>query len=479
MVSGSRVEREINDKISSLQDKYRTLTRRADRCEDRVISLSHEREGLYAQLAVKYLPEMDSDSVQKTLKEVRGEVEQLFEQKKGRQKQLEKTLLDLDQSKISLQLELDKITIQLEGKVRERDKLMQSVDMRLLEHTEYKDLGDKAEQAKELIAQEDRRAKTYEEFTAPRLVDFRQDKRFSYLMKRKFGTDNYKGKGLSARFDNWLAEVVDYTAQKEDYDLQKGIPDHIAHEKAIRQDALEDVVGKMEAIENRESQDIGLVDVIKEGKEIGQKREEMMSQIEEIDSKYKRLYGEKKELATNKGFYYKNAVKRLKTYLKGSKLATLRRTALASPDPEDDVIVERIETINAGISQIKRKSKHAQSQADDVEDQLDGLKDIRRKFRRKDYESRRSYFPGGFDMDSLLTGYLVGTYNSRQLWNKIDRGQRFKPKQTYRSSNYNSYRSTSRRSSPTISMPSISVSTPSFSTGGSISSSSFSTGGGF
>jgi hypothetical protein len=61
-----------------------------------------------------------------------------------------------------------------------------------------------------------------------------------------------------------------------------------------------------------------------------------------------------------------------------------------------------------------------------MQNTLTELGQLRRRFRRRSYDSDHSTFPAGFGLPSLLGQLLTGAMSSGKVWKEIDRAQRFR-----------------------------------------------------
>src|SRR4030065_2208079 len=89
MVSGSTVYKKIQEQISTLEGKVDRTGSQIDSCENKIDSLTGERETTYVSLAETYLPELTSQSVKQTLREVQSDVQRIFQKKQNSRKELE------------------------------------------------------------------------------------------------------------------------------------------------------------------------------------------------------------------------------------------------------------------------------------------------------------------------------------------------------------------------------------------------------
>ena len=194
--------------------------------------------------------------------------------------------------------------------------------------------------------------------------------------------------------------------------------------------------------------------------------------MKSIDDDIQKYAQEKTKVDDDKGEYHQEAITKLKDYLKGESIQSLKAKARATPGTEDDRMVDRLDEIDASIKSINSLINGRRSDLNNLDTQINGLNEVIQKYTRKDYESGRSRFPSSFDINDFLTGYLTGKVSSGDIWKQIDKHQEFEPQPVY----HHSYSSPSSSGS---SWSSSSGSSGSSSSDDSFGGGSFSSGGGF
>lgn len=471
MTSGSDVEEQINNQISKLQGQESKLNSTLHSYENKIDSLTAEREESYVSLAETYLPELDAQAIKNTLKEVQGDVQEIFRKKQLRRKELENLMQASTEKKGTLEEKLGKVTSELNQKASERDSIVKDIKAELSQHPKYPTLAKEAKTDKDNLEKNEERAKEVKADAQKKLPSYENNKIFMYLVNKSFGTEEYDSKGIIRKLDQCIAEKVDYKNSKKSYDYLRAIPELVDLEVSKRKEKLEEKISKIKAIEKEVADNHGLTAVLEEGKKLGMTREEMLKAVSKLNSEYESYASERKESDGTKDSYHKEAIQKLKGYLKGDNIAELKKLARNTPDTKDDKLVDRIEEIDYSVRELKDKAKETRDEREKLTDKLKGLKKVMDKFRSNDFESYRSYFDSDFDINTLILAYMAGKMSENSLWSKIDDNHHF------RVEHHDSYSSSS--SHDDYSSSSSSFGGGGFSGGGGFGGGGFSSGSGF
>ncbi|MEK6884366.1 MAG: hypothetical protein AABY22_32340, partial [Nanoarchaeota archaeon] len=416
---------------------HEELSRSIYDSENKISSLTEERENLLVELAAHYLPEMTAQTIKTTLSEVRAKVESIFKQKQHRRQQLETAMQVSVEKESSLEEKLQEVTEQLNQKAEERDKTQSKILEELNADVNYVSLKKHFLQENEKLLRGQKRVQEAQSEAEKKLPAYKENKLFMYLLERVFGTQDYKSNGIIKKLDSWVAGIINYEQNRQNYEILRSMPKLIQEEVKKQEDQVKDLSMESRLMEEKIEIKNGLSKILQEGKLVGKTRDEIINQIQELDKEQERYDLERKDLDSKKDPYHQEAVQQLKAYLKGKEISDLKERARQTPGSEDDTICSNIEKIDQRIRSLKDQTKDNKSERDKIEQKVEGLKSISSRYTRKDYESGRSYFPGGFDIDTLLSEYLSGRYTTEILWEKIDSRQKFKPREVeYSSSSY-------------------------------------------
>jgi chromosome segregation ATPase len=437
-ISGSSVSNKIKEQLSVVESGHEKLSSKIYDYEKKITGLMEEREDTYNKLAVIYLPEIDSESVGKTLKEVQKEVRAIFEEKQERRKKVEELMQASKENKKSLEERFDDVTEKLKIKAAEHDKVKDTVMKECKEIPKYNDTILQADKAEEKLKQNKIRVEEVKNEAMEKLPAYENNKLFSYLLKRNYGNDVCMGNPVTKRLDGFVAKVVNYDEAKKNYDFLKSMPELMKEEVGARQKELDSLVKNLQEIENEAGSKHGLQKIISSGVTLFKERKKISEEMGKLDDKYKEYIAERKELDNTKGEYHQTAIKKLKEYLKGDSLADLKEKAKATSGTEDDKAVYRIEEIDAEIREFKDKSKDVKKERDDMGEKLEKLKDVYKKYTSSNYDSSNSNFESGFDINNLLILYMAGQMSHNDVWKDIEKHQEFEHHSSYSSSSYSS-----------------------------------------
>ena len=430
-VSGSTIHRKIKDRIVEVEREHSTLSSSVYEYENQIAQVVDERERCYGRLAEIYLPEMTAQAVTQTLKEVQKDVQKIFEEKQHRRKELESLIETAKVKREKLEDKLEDITGQLNKKAAERDGLTARIAVQLQGNTDYVALSNEAKQTNARLEQNKARLQEVERDSEEKLKAYKANAQFIYLANREFGSGNYNAGWLTRIIDSRVAKKIRYSEQKKNYDYLLAMPQLMETEVQRRQEELEAILKRAHEIEQAEAEKHRLPEVLEGGARLGRERNQFMAEVEALDAKYSDYVKERTELDNTKGEYHQEAIRKLKAFLKGRDIGALIEKAEDTPTEEDNRILNRLGEIDARIKTLKYQSKEAKLHRDTVQEKLKGSKEILRKYAQNDFESERSYFDDGFDVEALLLGYVLGRYDYPHVWDRIEDQQHFKPRETY------------------------------------------------
>jgi len=250
---------------------------------------------------------------------------------------------------------------------------------------------------------------------------------FSYLSRRRHGSDAAAGNGLTRTLDGWVADVTDYSAVRAKYDFLIELPGHVEAVLDDDRTALDDARAPLAALEAEVIERHGLTPVLERGDKLYAEREEARRTLREAETGLRELTDELASLHDERGSYYETAIDGLESYLEGRSLDDLMTMARATGDPRDDVIVARLADIDDQLGTLRVELADLREDRDRLADSLAGLEELRDRFEGDDWNGRRSRFDDGLDMNALLIGYLAGSHSFGHVHRRLGRSHSFLP----------------------------------------------------
>ncbi len=448
MVSGREVHKQIKSKMDEVRSNENSINSSISELEGLKIQQITQRDEAYIQLAKIYLPDLQQESIKSTLTDFQKEATAIFSAKRERIEFLDNKIDEFDQRKKTLEKQLEDI----DGTISQREKFREDIESKIVTELGsieiYNALKRQADHANERLKQNTNRLEAFEEDARSKIPEYENNKLFMYLVRRKFGTDEQAGNRLTKVLDSQVASIINYKEQKKNYDLLKNVPELIKEEIENQKNELNKLVEKMESVENEIEEKYRLPIIVNEIDLLEQSRRDISDSISINNNEYEHTFTQRKKL-DSEDEYHAQAIGKINNLLKSESIKKLKDRARNTPDSRDDLLVERIEAFDTNILEYEREIESLIDKRSKVHSTLSGLEAIEREFRSNDYDSSRSVFNSGFDINDLITGYILGKMNSNNINERIRNNQRFKPRETsnYGSSSYgSSFGSSSHRS---------------------------------
>lgn len=230
---------------------------------------------------------------------------------------------------------------------------------------------------------------------------YHEDDFFMHLRSRKYGTHGYKGSFLFAVYDRWLASRINFDAAVRDFEVLEKLP-VLAREKAeeARLDAeqkkikLESMVDSLDQDDTRDAANAklkSLASAQSSAVDLVRNLEEAIRRYEKkTDREYSHLVETVIDLLSKMdrdslaGFVQKI----------GSPVADAALKSYFDAAIEEDALELKVVDARADIADAKKKRDRAT--------------DLLDHFTRSQYDRSRRVYTESFDVDAMMTGYILG-----------------------------------------------------------------------
>jgi hypothetical protein len=320
-----------------------------------------------------------------------------------------------------------------EKAVRRRDELVTQIDQhaadiraQLSGQEGYRTQEKNAQEAAARAERAESKAAQAEADRDEKGKPYREDALFIYLWNRRFLTPDYAGSGLTRMLDGWVAKRINYADARSNYFMLTELPlrlrEHAERQKAIAAREAQ----KLRALETRALQVDGILQK-KEALETARKEiEAVEARIEEAEKRHQTFLEKRASYSGAADEIAQQAIQLQVSEIKNEPLANLYREAKSTSRPEDDVIVSRIRDLMEEEQSLSAEIENLQAEVRRHQNSFQELEELRRRFRRSHYDSGHSYFPGGFDLGSLLALLLAGRASGGDVWGRIGSEQQFR-----------------------------------------------------
>lgn len=416
----------IDEHIATAQNGIDAIHRRLEQAGQRLTDIRNQTAEEFRRLAKFRLDELTANRVIARLDETDRAVMNLLQRRSRELGELETGIQQALARQSALKAER-------ETAVRRRDELVTEIDHQAAElraqlgaqeayraqETSAREAAAKAERAETKAAQAEA---DREEKGRP----YREDALFMYLWNRRFLTPDYTGGGLTRALDGWVAKRIRFADARSHYFMLTELPLRL-REHAERQKAI----AAQEAQQLRDMEDRALqVDGIRRKQEAIQAAkkeiEGIETRIEEAEKQHAALLEKRASFSSASDELSQQAIQLQVSEIKNDTLSNLYSEAKATSRPDDDVMVSRIRDLMEEERSLSAETENLQSELHRQQKRFQEVEELRRRFRRSDYDSGHSYFPGGLDLAALLALLLSGRASGGDVWGRIGREQEFR-----------------------------------------------------
>ena len=245
-----------------------------------------------------------------------------------------------------------------------------------------------------------------------KLKAFDADPAFQHLLSRRFGTDQYKGMGLTQLIDGWLAKRVDFQQSHHDYSILQKLPEMAEKRLDEKVQARNQVVNRVEDLERAIYQRFGVDEAagrLKKAEARLAERREAIGQLQNalndiINGQDQKMLELKAQVAEN--------VQRLS-------IPTLERLTKATKSDRDEKALEEYKALLERDERLKVQEQQLHIRLREVSDTFRRAKELRDNFVQKGYDSNNRTFRDSFDASAFINGYIAGTLTQNDLDNQV------------------------------------------------------------
>lgn len=411
--------------LSSFDDQLTRSSADIERCEREVAQKEREvaqgnqrRETALLRLVDVFCEEREK--FQQEISSVSREIQTLFDEKSKRRLGVEDDLARCRQIIAQGHADLDRARIARDEAAREREQLAQSVDKLLHEDADFislvRTLDDLRGRASELKS----RFAAIDEEVAEKLRAYNDNDFFRYLVRRKYGTDEYKSHGRSARIDGWIAEKIKWSDNFPNYCLLKELPNYTRKLVADLEKSIEVTSARINVRSQETQSKVGFDEAKLKHERRCHSVEELEKKVGELEKQLATLSNERNALQDNRDPYVQKAKEAIKRMLSGESIRDLQTRARRTNDPRVVELVSEMEAGESVVNRAREDVKKMQRARQDAEQVHRRVMALRRKF-TSDYTGTYDQFDRRFDLGQLLTGYILGQTIERTFWSNVDK----------------------------------------------------------
>ncbi len=425
-ISGPQAHHQLILAYNQAAAKLERLRGQMSQVEQQRDELDGQRDETLRKLAQHYLPDLTMDSVQKTCAEIRPSIREILLRMEGRVRELKSQLEDENELRGHLEVGLQKINERLDAAENRQDEIAAQVDTYLTEQPQFVDLSNRAAMAEVALQRAQDNLDEVSQDAARKLPAYDEDRLFTYLKERHFGTQEYLHRGFTRRMDRFVANLVDYRKAKRNYDYLTNTP--AAMQTIIAEDgaALETVMDEIQGYRDRAVEKFGLPEQISAVEELEAERKSAIEGLGTQATVCESIEAELNEADSPQGEFYRDAIDLFRTMLADKQSSELRHEARQTPELTDDQIVASLRGIETRMQQSEHLGLGHHEELKQGQETYQAMGRLIQRFRASGYDRPRCQFSDEFDLPGMLSR-IVTPADVDSAWDSIRRAQNWGP----------------------------------------------------
>ncbi|MGF1615035.1 MAG: hypothetical protein ACFCVA_14310 [Gammaproteobacteria bacterium] len=428
MISGRQtlasIERSLNDeqaKLDAVQSRIRDVS-------GQLLDLQKTEARDYRELARFRVDALASGAVLARIDATERQVAALLQARESASKEVDGAIRLAEEHRQQLEQERAAQARVLEHALEELDAAEAKVQAQLDVDPGYQAQRERARAAERMAQHAGDKATRSEQEQAEKSLSYRTDSLFMYLWQRRYATVDYRPNPVTRWLDSKIAKLIGYTDASVNYGRLLAIPGHLReHADRLQQHAQREFEALRQLeLEARERNGISTLEGVQAQEQ--DKLDAIDSRIEAVGANYQALLQRRERFAIGEDEDYQQAVTYLASDLSRDDLQRLRRDALATPFPEDDVVISRLldteqerRRLEATLSELKQLTQQHR-------ERLGQLESLRTQFKHRHYDRPDSHFADGAMVSIMLGDFVNGMLNRDALWRMLEQQQRYRPR---------------------------------------------------
>lgn len=327
----------------------------------------------------------------------------------------EQSIADMKRRLEDTEKSISKVLASLEEKTARFEAIADIVEAESNDNPSYRE-WQQAAQELELARQYDEEIQS--EVTA-KLKGFTDDPTFTHLLKLGFGTPSYQQKIWLTWAHQVMAKTCNFSQNVKTYQMLRTL----SNASASKLDSYRSKASSLhvEAARHRE--------FVEQRHGLQFATDDMDSSealLKDLKEKARSILSEIKLAQRNEDANFKKSQKLIENEIMSMPIQKIKDLALTTESQIDDQLAKEIEGLRAHINTLYYQIESTKEKAASKQSTYEAAKRAEKRVANK-LRSSSSYSYRGLDVDSLITGYALGTINSSAIDSAIERSERYTP----------------------------------------------------
>jgi len=424
-LSGSSALGSMQEGLREAKADLETTGARLRTASESLAELQREEGGIYRELAGLRLDEMVRDQVVGDLDAAERRALDLLDEHRAQIEAIDQELAGREgdrgtrnKERAALVTRLDKLALQI-------DEAEAKVQARLAKDPDFAAQLEQAEQAEAVYKRAQRKADQAMEDRLEKGKPFEDEALFMYLWARGYGTSEYSAWPVIRWLDRKVAEICRFERLRPNYSMLLRLPEKLSEHADDKRVAAEAETARLEEMERGAMETDGVAAQAQDFDVLEAELaalDEAMARDEKADAG---LHERRAALLSGESDSYRKALDLLTSAYRQESIRALYRDASATPLPDDDFVVEKLDDLTERRDDLEREIEHLRAMQQTQVRRVSELEEVIGTFRRRRFDSRNSEFSDPSMLTMVLGQFLKGALSSRGLWDALRRAQRF------------------------------------------------------
>lgn len=427
MISGQQTLASIDDALNRERGKMSQIEQEIAGLNGKRVEYQQAQVQDYRELARVRVDVLADDALIQHLDDADRQVMALLARRHEAAQELDRRVESATEAISALENERAAQAAQVDTDVKAVDEAEARSQARLDADPGYRAQRERAHESERTARHAEEKAARSEEEKEQKGESYRSDRIFMYLWNRKFGLPEYRAGLLVRWLDGRVARLIGYADARANYDRLNEIPKRLREHADGLKSAAEAEFQALRELDAAAFAADGIPPL--EGQLARQQTrlDEIDQRLSEVESHHQQLLEQKTAFTAGEDEHTRNAVEYLANELQREDLAQLRRDALATPFPDDDIIVSRmlsrdgdLKTLDASLQSLKETiQQHSQ--------RLGEIEALRADFKRSRFDRTGSVFGDGALVALMIANFVNGMLDRRSLWRVLQEQQQHQP----------------------------------------------------
>jgi len=422
MISGRQALATIEQTIGQARGEEARLDAALKSAADQMARLRAERMDAFRALARLKLDTMTRDGMVRALDAAERQALDLLAQRRQAFERLMERRRAAEQAVKDREAERHAKAAALEEALKPIAALRQQVEAQVRASPEWAAQRARIEDAPTIAAEAEKKAAQADADREAKRKPYEADPLFMYLWRKKFGTAEDRSGPLVRFFDRRVARLVGYDKARANYVLLNEIPQRLREHAERMKAEIANARERLTALERESLVKAGIGPLAVRARAAKADLDQAERQLAEAKAALAALDREHDASVLQGEGPYRDAIELLATADAQENLQALYREAMATPTPEDDAIVRRIEAADGAIRRAEREMDGLRARLRDLAQRRATIERERDVFRQQGYDQPYGRFDNGSTIGKVLGGILGGVIGSAVLRDTLNGG---------------------------------------------------------